>query len=200
MERVQRFVFEHRRSLAALFAGLAVLLGLGSLRESPAGTEVVVAARDLPSGTVLTAADLRTASLPPAAVPAEASTDARRLVGRLVGAPVREREMLTDWRLLDPRDLDAYGEGLVLATVRVAAPDEVAMLRAGDVVDVVAVDPQGEDDAVVVARAASVVAVPPATDHGVPLQVVVGQDEALALATAGVTSRFSVLTTPSTPR
>jgi len=197
MERVQRFVFEHRRLLAAAFAGLAVLIGITSVRDSPVGVDVVVAARDLASGAVLGPDDVRTASLPPASIPAGAASDPADVVGRQVAAPMREHEMLTDRRLLDPRDLSAYGEGLVLAAVRVAA-EEASMLRAGDQVDVVALDPGGEHEAAIVAQGAEVVAVPPATDQGVALQVAVTQSVALELATASVSARFSVLATTST--
>ena len=45
MDRIHRFVFEHRRSLAAVFAGLAVLTALSALRERPDGVAVLAAPR-----------------------------------------------------------------------------------------------------------------------------------------------------------
>ena len=47
MEKISRLVLRHRRPLAALFAGLAVLLALEALRAEPPGRTVVVAAHDL---------------------------------------------------------------------------------------------------------------------------------------------------------
>ena len=69
--RVRRRVLLHRRLLAALAAGAAVLVGLQAAAPPPPPTVAVwTAARDLPSGTVLSAGDLVSAAYPPDAVPA----------------------------------------------------------------------------------------------------------------------------------
>ena len=41
MDRIHRFVFEHRRLLAAVFTGLAVLTALSALSREPEGTAVL---------------------------------------------------------------------------------------------------------------------------------------------------------------
>src|SRR5690554_5960157 len=96
MERLDRFVFAHRRLLAAVAAGLAVLLALGSVRSDDPGTPVVVAAHDLDSGTPLTTQDLKVVHLPAGVVPDSATTDPDVLAGQRIAGPVRAGEVLTD--------------------------------------------------------------------------------------------------------
>src|SRR5690606_29768196 len=76
MERLRRLLADHRRLLAAGCAGVAVLLALGSVRDSTDGQQLVVAARDLASGTVLTPADLDRVRVPPGAAPDGATAGA----------------------------------------------------------------------------------------------------------------------------
>lgn len=194
MDRIQRFVFEHRRLLAALFSGLAVLAALSSLRQAPAQTDIIVARRDLSSGHVVTTSDLRTASVPPDAAPPQ-RLRRDQAVGRRVAGPMREGETLTDFRVLEPGALAGYGDAVVLTTIRVDRADGAAGVQVGDRVDVVAVDPDGESAAEIVARGVEIVTVPTETDSEVTaLGVVTSEKNALALATAGLSARFSVIT------
>jgi Flp pilus assembly protein CpaB len=194
MERISLLVHEHRRLLAAVSAGLAVLAGLTALRP-PADLEPMLVARhDLASGHVVTSADVRTAAVPAGARPAQVLTrDAA--IGRRVAGPMRAGEAMTDRRVVRPGSLEGYGKGAVLATVRIDA-SEAAALGAGDRVDVVAVDPGGESAAAIVARDLEIVTVPDSDDaDAVSIGVVTTEDGALALASAGLTSRLSVITT-----
>jgi Flp pilus assembly protein CpaB len=198
MDRIHRFIFEHRRLLAAACTGLAVLATLSALRESPSGSTVVVAGHDLASGHVITAADLDTHLLPAGSVPDHPLSRAAA-IGRRVAGPVRTGEALTDYRVLRPDALKGYGPGSVLTTVRVADPDGLTGIQVGDRVDVIAVDPNGESKATVVARRVEVVTVPSAgrDNDATPLGIVTTEQVALALATAALESRFSVVSSPS---
>ena len=70
--RVRRGVFAHRRLLAFLLTASAVAIGFSATRPDPPDTSTMaVASRDLPVGTVLTAADLTDVSTDPANVPVE---------------------------------------------------------------------------------------------------------------------------------
>ncbi|RYJ07607.1 MAG: flagellar biosynthesis protein FlgA, partial [Actinomycetales bacterium] len=100
-----RLVLEHRRTLAAVLAGIAVLAGLSSVRESTDGPLVVAAARDLPSGRSLTAADVRIVRLTDGSVPHAALTSESQAVGRRLAGAVRGGELLTDRRVLGPGPL-----------------------------------------------------------------------------------------------
>ncbi|MCW2839649.1 MAG: flagellar biosynthesis protein FlgA [Aeromicrobium sp.] len=194
MERIQQLVHEHRRLLAAAFAALAVLSALTALRPSHDLEPLLVARHDLPSGHVVTAADLRTASVPGAARPRHA-LGRDEAVGRRVAGPMRAGEAMTDARVVRPGSLAGYGDGAVLTTVRVD-PVDVAAIGTGDRVDVVAVDPGGESPAEIVARGVEIVTVPDADDaDSAALGVVTTEEGALALAEAGLSARLSVITT-----
>ncbi|AXT85914.1 hypothetical protein C6I20_12455 [Aeromicrobium sp. A1-2] len=195
MDRFNRFVFEHRRSLAALFTGLAVLAALTALRPSSDGAAVLVVKHDLRSGHVLTASDLRTATIPRSVRPAHTLRRASA-VGRRIAGPMRAGEMLTDYRVLQDDALSGYAEDAVLTTIRVDRADGLTGLHVGDRVDVVAVDPDGESKATVVARAVEIVTLPSASsDHEVrPVGIVTTEQIALVLATAALEARFSLIT------
>lgn len=192
MHRIHRFVFLHRRSLAAACAALAVVSTISAVR--PDGVPVAVAAHDLPSGTLLTADDVRTATLPKSVVPRGASDDGDLLVGRLLGGPVRAGEPLTDRRVVDPRDLSGYGVvDPVLSTVALADAAVLRALRPGDVVDIVATDPEGTPE--VVAGKAVVAALGPADQPSI--SVVTRRDAALALAANLGARSLTVLARPT---
>lgn len=191
MDSVRRFVFLHHRLLAAICAGLAVLAALSALRQAPDGIRVVVARDDLASGHVITESDVRVALL--ASAPDHA-LEISEAVGRRVAGPMRAGELLTDYRVLEPGALDGYGEGAVLTSIVVSDVGGLTGVQVGDQIDVIAVDPHGEDEAAVVARGVEVVTVPPQDERdAVPLGVVTTEKLALALASAALESRFTVM-------
>ena len=188
-----------RRWLAAGLAGLAVLFALwGTGPPSPPTRSVVVAARDLPGGQALTAADLVVRRVPESSVPSGAAS-ARTLAGRTLAAPVRAGEVLTDRRVVAPSLVAGY-PGLVAVPVRVAEAGVLRLLRVGDAVDVVAASPGGAGRAWVAAPSARVVAVPePVEDSaaadtagGGLVVLAVTPEEALGLAGAASTGLLTV--------
>ena len=199
MERISRLVLRHRRLLAALFAGLAVLLALGALRDEPTGRTVVVAAHDLASGTRLVADDVRHARLPESAVPEHSAQQVDDVVGRTVAGPMRRGEVITDRRVAHPDRMSGFPAGTVLATIRLADADALSSLGVGDRVDVVAVDPDGEEEAEVVARDLEIVTLPQGDDAsgGVPVSVATTPDAALRLAERALNARLSLLASRS---
>ena len=196
MDKLHRFVFEHRRILAAVCTGLAVLAGLGAVRQSPDGIRVLVTSHDLVSGRVITGGDVRMTVMPEAARPAHPLTESDA-VGRRVAGPMRKGEALTDYRVLRPDALGGYGTGAVLTTVRVS--DGVTGVQVGDRLNVIAVDPHGEDKAKVVARDVEVVTLPTAgeAEDAIPLGIVTTEQVALVLAAAALESRFIVVSSAS---
>lgn len=185
--RLTRTVARHRRGLAALAAGLAALTALTALRPAPPPTATVaVAARDLPSGATLASDDVRAVELPTRAVPDGAYMPAEVPLGRLVAAPVRRGEPLTDAGLVGPGLADRLAPGQVLTMVQVAAATTV-LVRPGDVVDVVAGRMAGSGGAVAaepVATGATVVAVPPVEAGSQSGYLVLAVDQAAALVVA----------------
>ena len=199
MEKISRLVLRHRRPLAALFAGLAVLLALGALRAEPPGRAVVVAARDLASATVLDDDDVRRATLPESAAPAHSTHRIADVVGRTVAGPMRRGEVITDRRVVRADRMSGFPAGTVLATLRLADADALSSLGIGDRVDVVAVDPEGGGDTEVVARGVEIVTMPRVDDAsgGVPVGVATTEDAALRLTERALDARLSVLASRS---
>lgn len=195
--RLRRAVLARRRLVGALLTGAAVLAGLHAV-EAPAEptVPVVVAGTDLPGGTAVRSAQLDVAQVAGDRVPDGAATARQEVVGRVLAAPVRRGEPITDVRLVAPTLLAGY-PGAVAAPVRIADVDAVALLRVGDRVDVVAAR---DGSAEVVASDAPIVALPrqgrrsddPSMAGGLVVLAVSGQT-ALNLAEASVSRVLSVV-------
>ena len=166
-------VLARRRPLAALLAAAAVLTGVHELRPPPAEVEAVpTAARDLPAGTILGRDDVTTVDYASGTAPTGVARDA---VGRVLAAPVRAGEPLTDVRLVGAPLAAAYPDE-VAVPVRLPDAAMAELLRVGDRIDLVAADPQGST-ARVVATDLTVVAIPAhgdeSTSGGLPGRLVV---------------------------
>ncbi len=173
-----------RRLIAALLAAGAVLAGLRALTPpAPDTVEVLVAARDLPSGTVLTDDDVVAQDFPLDLAPSDATAAA---AGRVLAAAVRRGEVLTDVRLVGPALADAV-PGETVLPVRLPDAGMATLLRAGDEVDLVATDP-GTGDTVVVARDVTVLATP----AGVPDGPAGGAGGALVVVSASATEAIAI--------
>ena len=153
---VRRAVLRRRRLLVAVLVAVAVGAGLRSVAAPPPPVvEVLVAATDLPAGTVLEPDDLRPVAVPPEAVP---SSTASAPTGRTLAAPLRRGEPVTDVRLVGP-DLTEGLDDVVAVPLRLPDAGSVGLLRVGDVVDLVGADPRG-GGASTVASGARVLALP----------------------------------------
>ncbi len=143
LRRLRRRVLLHRRLLAALAAGGAVLAGLHAAAPAPPETVTVWAARqDLPGGEVLEEGDLTPLELPPGAVPAEAVRDPDSVLGRTLAAPMTRGEPLTAVRTLAGGLLRGY-PGATAVPLRITDAAVVDLLRVGDRVSFVVADPDG---------------------------------------------------------
>jgi Flp pilus assembly protein CpaB len=200
-------------------AALSVRLGVTALRPARplqvAGgptVPVLVAAHDLTAGAVLRDGDVRRASYPSRLVPAGAVRGGGSVAGRQLVLPVRAGEPLTDVRFLADGLLQRLsGPGSVAAPVRIADASEVALVRPGSRVDVLASAPSDSGagqsggtatarDAVTVASGAVVLSVSPAaassvTDGGLVV-LAVPAETARALAGAAATNRLSLVLRP----
>jgi pilus assembly protein CpaB len=187
-------------------AGLLALVALGFLAApsvAPAGTPVLVAARDLAPGVALAPADVVVRLLPGELVPAGAFVEPGAVAGRQVVGGVRAGEALTDVRLLGPVAAvaaagvsDAAGVPVRLADAGVAA-----LLTPGTRVDLVAAGADGAEEVpaepAVLAPGAVVLAVLPAPERtaGSAPVVVVALPAGLAARVATVSLREEVTVT-----
>ncbi|KRF12918.1 SAF domain-containing protein [Nocardioides sp. Soil796] len=141
---MRRAVLARRRLLCAVCVAGAVFAGVRTMAPSPPPTvTVTVAARDLPAGATLSAADLTTVDLPADSAPDRVAS-ASYAVGRTTAGPVRRGEPVTDVRLVGAGLLDGY-PGMVAVPVRVPDDGAVALLRVGDRIDLLATDQRTGD-------------------------------------------------------
>ncbi|MFI6500313.1 SAF domain-containing protein [Nonomuraea typhae] len=175
-----------RRLLAAVLAAVATLTALLALRP-PAGTEILVAARDLSPGT------LRPGDLRPARVNAPPDGALRtHPAGAVLAVPMRRGEPLTDVRLLHPVRLPP---GLVATPVRIADPDAAALIAPGSAIGVLAAW-EGQS-AQLVADDVKVLSIPKAkTEHGALVVLATTPTQAGQLAAAQAGGRLSIILKP----
>jgi Flp pilus assembly protein CpaB len=126
--------------------GLVVLAGVAALRSDPEGDriEVLVAARDLGSGTALSVDDVRQEKRSATTVPDGSQADLNTVLGSTLASPTRRGEVLTDVRLLSSRLAESTaGPGARIVPLHLADSALIDLVRVGDVVDVLAA-PSGE--------------------------------------------------------
>jgi hypothetical protein len=158
---VRRVVLSRRRPLAAVLTGLAVVAVLHEVRPPPPDVRAVpTVARDLPAGATLSDRDVVTVDYAPGTAPAGLADDP---VGRVLAAPMRAGEAVTDVRLVGAPLAAAYPDDVVVP-VRLPDAGMAALLQVGDRIDLVAADPQG-DEARLVAGGVTVLALPAPDDE-----------------------------------
>lgn len=193
---------------AAACLALAGSTALGA-RDRPdpeASVPVVVAGRALSAGTVLRAADLRTANWRARDSPPAALHQLHTVVGSVLAGALTDGEPITRARLRGPGLATGLAPATVAVTVVLDNPANATIISAGDVVDLLLVteaDPAQPTvpPARVLARAVRVLAALPADDrlaaHGATL--VVAADTATASRLAAVSGRAVVATLRAPP-
>lgn len=152
-----------RRIAAAL---LVLLAAAAALRPDPAGqrSPTLIATRDLAPGAALGPDDVRVVYQITGSRPDGALDDPAAVLGATPGGAIRRGEVLTDVRLLGSR-LAAAGAGPDARMVPIRLSDGAVadLIRAGDVVDVLAARDDTDGPAPrVLAADAVVVLIPPA--------------------------------------
>lgn len=129
-----RWWLSRRRPVVAALLTFAVVLALSAIagRHSPT-TSVVVMARDVAAGTSLTSDDVTLAELADELVPSTAVKNVDDVIGRVTTGPLAQHEVLTSTKVVS-----ANSAGSMAVPIRLADPRVAALLRPGDVVDVVA--------------------------------------------------------------
>ena len=189
-----------RRAGAALLTVLAIVLALRGNPDSER-VSVVVAARDLNPGRILTADDLTVTDRDASSLVAGSLTDPANAVGHTLAGPVPNGEILVDARLVGPRLASAAtgDHDARVVPIRLADAGVGELLREGDLVDVVTVA-GGTDvavpDAHVLARGAIVVLAQRADSardrHEQVILVALEPGQATAVAAASLVSALTV--------
>lgn len=211
MRRIDRFRFTTwrwlrwgRRLLAVGLLAAAVVLAATEPKPVAAREptiDVLVAAHDLAAGSAVAAGDLRVRAWPIRLVPAATLTPTDDPVGRLLAGAIRAGEAVTDVRLLGPGLVEALGPGLRAVPIRLTDAGVVALLRAGDRIDIYAIGADaGTERSNLVAAYALVLAVPAQQDSVVPeggiMVVAVPESTALDVVEAAYTRSLAATLTP----
>ena len=138
--------------------------------------------------------DVRTVEMPPDVVPEGAFEATAAAVGARVAAPMRAGEPLTDRRVLGDSLIAGYPAGSVATPVRIEDAEVVALLRAGDHIDLYAsIGDQGSATRIV--TDAIVMMLPEVTDDrgtGALIVLAVDEVEAAKVARASATGVLTV--------
>jgi len=168
--RARRLLWRWRHALllAALAAGTWTVVG--ELRPAPPPTlDVLVLTRDVPAGTELTSADVRTTALPRDLVSPGMLRAPPQAAGERVAVALPAGFPLAAEVLVGPGLADGVAAGEVVVPVRVADAAAARSLRPGDRVDLLAASADAassEGAARVVAAGALVLARDDGTDGG----------------------------------
>lgn len=123
-----------------------LLAGVSAARANPQGDRaaVIVAAHDLPPGAAVSAGDVVVENRLAATLPDGAQTELATVVGATPAGPVRRGEILTDVRLLGSRLAEsAAGPDARIVPLHLADSAVLELVRAGDVVDILAAQDGG---------------------------------------------------------
>lgn len=186
-----------RRSAAVLLVAAALAVAAFG-RAGKDDESVMVAAHDLLPGTELAAEDLVARRVAAGMVPSGALRMSRDGTGKTATGVIRAGEILTDARLLSPRlpqQLTSSADAR-LVPVRLSDDAVAALLRAGDVVDVI-----GPEADVLAVRAVVALGTERPASSGlaarnqasVPVVLAMDQKSALRVAAAGLDVALAVI-------
>ena len=177
------------RLVAVALVAVAAWLTVGALLPRPAdpGLPTVVAARDVPLGSTLTAADVDLERRPAGQRPSGSTDDVGAVVGQVLSGPLLTGEIVTTARFRGAHQLIGLAPGFVAVSLPISDPVLLGGLRPADIVSVLATG-SGQP----LAAAARVLAADPpgsgvlAAGSGAPghLVLAVTPDEARGLAVA----------------
>jgi pilus assembly protein CpaB len=144
--RLLSWLSRNRRLAIALLLCLAAGITVHQLTPPPADTATTLAAaRDLPAGTALTAADLAPVKIPPQLVNGGSITNPSEATGKQLAAPLRKGQLLMDSQLLGPGLLTGAAPGSAAVPLRMADPSSIQLVSPGQLVNVVLTGANGYD-------------------------------------------------------
>ncbi|NUS36474.1 MAG: flagellar biosynthesis protein FlgA [Pseudarthrobacter sp.] len=144
--RLAGWLNRNRRLVAALLLCAAAAMAVQQLTPAPLSTvTAVAAARDLPAGSAVTAADLARIQVPPGMVADGSLQDDAAAAGRQLAVPLRKGQLLTDAQLLGPGLLAGTPPGSAAVPLRMADAASIQLVSPGQLVNVVLTSANGFD-------------------------------------------------------
>jgi pilus assembly protein CpaB len=144
--RFAGWLSRNRRLAAALLLCAAAAIAVQQLTPAPLSTvTALAAARDLPAGTAVTAADLDRVQVPPGMVADGFLRDGAAATGKQLAAPLRKGQLLTDAQLLGPGLLAGTPPGSAAVPLRMADASSIQLVSPGQLVNVVLTSANGFD-------------------------------------------------------
>ncbi|UKA48660.1 SAF domain-containing protein [Arthrobacter sp. FW305-123] len=132
------WILRNRRFAVALL--LCVAAGIAVQQLTPASEQritILVAARDLPTGTSLAATDFTSIEVPPGLAISEAPGNVNGLVGRQLASPLGQGQIPSESSLLGPGLLTGAPVGSAAVPLRMADPSSIQLLSPGQLITVV---------------------------------------------------------------
>ena len=140
------WLIRNRRLAVALLLCIAAGITVQQLTPAPDETVgAVAAARDLPAGKTLDAADLAVLNIPPGLLPGGSFGDSAALQGKQLAVPLREGQLISDSQLLGPGLLAGSPPGSAAVPLRMADPSSVQLVSPGQLINVVMSGDNGFD-------------------------------------------------------
>lgn len=144
--RFAGWLSRNRRLVAALFLCAAAAIAVQQLTPAPLSTvTALAAARDLPAGTTVAAADLAQVQVPPGMVADGFLRDGAATAGKQLAAPLRKGQLLTDAQLLGPGLLAGTPAGSAAVPLRMADASSIQLVSPGQLVNIVLTSANGFD-------------------------------------------------------
>lgn len=143
VQRLQHRTFgewraKYRRMIAALLAGIAAAMTILFFAPHMEPTRsIVVAARDLPTGHHIAAADLATVNLASDAIPPSSTRRFEEITGQQLAVPIEQGSPIPKSSLLGPDLLTGAPPGTSAVPVRASDAEGTSILRPGMRVNVV---------------------------------------------------------------
>ena len=142
MRRPSLLLWRHRHLVVAVCLGTAVLVALSVLRPGPEqGRQVLVAARQVSAGTLITEQDVTTSRLPASSLPQSGLASSEQVVGTRAAITLEPGTVITS-SMTSGHEAEQLGPDERLVQVPVGVGAELA--RPGARVDVIGQAPEGQ--------------------------------------------------------
>lgn len=147
--RLSGALIRNRRLAVALLLCVAAGIAVQQLTPAPAATvHAVAAARDLPAGKTIEAADVAILKFPQGVLPGGSYSDPASLTGKQLAIALRQGQLISDTQLLGPGLLAGHPPGSAAVPLRMADAPSIQLVSPGELINVVMSGSNGLDQPV----------------------------------------------------